>query len=211
MMKFLFDLFPVILFFGVFKWGEGHQGAAHGLVSQYVSGLISGGAIAAAQAPIILATVVGILATVLQIGYLLVRRRKVDGMLWVSLGVIAVMGGATIYFHDDNFIKWKPTILYWAFALALLVSQVFMKKNLMRKVMEESIKLPDAIWRRLGFAWIWFFAAMGLLNLFVAFVVFKGNTSAWVSFKLFGFTGIFFAFIVGQTLLLSKYIQEEEA
>ncbi|MDL2358060.1 MAG: septation protein A [Pseudomonadota bacterium] len=210
-MKFLFDLFPVILFFAVFKWGEGHQDAAGGIVSHYLSGLVSGGAVAAAQAPIMLATVVGIVATVLQIGYLLVRRRKVDGMLWLSLGIIAVMGGATIYFHDENFIKWKPTILYWAFGLALLVSQVFMKKNLMRKVMEETIKLPDAIWTRVGYAWMWFFMAMGVLNLFVAFVVYKGNTSAWVSFKLFGFTGIFFAFIVGQSLLLSKYIIEEEA
>ena len=208
-MKFLFDLVPVILFFGVFKWGEGHPDAAHAVVAQYLSGLIAGGAVTLAQAPIILATVVGIIATVLQIGYLLVRGRKVDAMLWVSLGVIAIMGGATIYFHDDNFIKWKPTILYWAFALALLVSQVFMKKNLMRKVMEATIKLPDAIWGRVGVAWIWFFFAMGLLNLFVAFVIFKGDTSAWVSFKLFGFTGIFFVFVVGQTLLLSKYIQEE--
>jgi intracellular septation protein len=210
-MKFLFDFFPVILFFAVFKWGEGHQDAAHALVSQYVSGLIAGGAVTAAQAPIILATVVGIIATVLQIGYLLVRGRKVDGMLWVSLGVIAIMGGATIYFHDDNFIKWKPTILYWAFALVLFVSQVFMQKNLMRKAMEKTIKLPDPIWARLNYAWMWFFCAMGLLNLFVAFIAFKGDTSAWVSFKLFGFTGIFFAFIVGQTLLLSKYVQEEEA
>jgi intracellular septation protein len=208
-MKFLFDLFPVILFFGVFKWGEGNQAAAHALVTQYVSGLISGGAIAAAQAPIILATVVGIIATVLQIGYLLVRRLKVDAMLWVSLGVILVMGGATIYFHDDNFIKWKPTILYWAFALGLLVAQVFMKKNAMRALMGAAMKLPDAIWTRVNFAWMGFLFAMGALNLFVAFVVFKGNTSAWVSFKLFGFTGIMFVFIIIQSLLLSKYMQEE--
>jgi intracellular septation protein len=210
-MKFLFDFFPVILFFVVFKWGEGHQEAAHALVTQYVGGLISGGTVAAAQSPIILATVVGILATVLQIGYLLVRGRKVDTMLWVSLAVILVMGGATIYFHDDNFIKWKPTILYWAFSLILLAGHVFMKKNAMRAVMEATIKLPDAIWPRVNFAWMGFFFAMGALNLFVAFVVFKDNTSAWVSFKLFGFTGLFFAFIVGQSLLLSKYIQEEEA
>jgi intracellular septation protein len=210
-MKFLFDLFPVILFFAVFKWGEGHQEAAHGVVSQYLSGLISGGAVTAAQAPVMLATVVGIIATVLQIAYLLVRGRKVDGMLWMSLGVIAIMGGATIYFHDDNFIKWKPTILYWAFALVLLVGQVFMKKNLMRSAMEKTMKLPEPIWPRLNYAWMWFFFALGLLNLFVAFVVFKGNTSAWVSFKLFGVTGIFFAFVVGQTLMLSKYIVEDEA
>ena len=210
-MKFLFDLFPVILFFAVYKWGEGHQDSAHGVVSQYLSGLISGGAVTPAQAPVILATVVGIVATVLQIAYLLVRGRKVDGMLWVSLGVIGVMGGATIYFHDDNFIKWKPTILYWAFALILLIGQVFMKKTLMRSAMEPTMKLPEPIWPRLNFAWMWFFFAMGLLNLFVAFVVFKGNTSAWVSFKLFGVTGIFFAFVVGQTLMLSKYIVEDEA
>ena len=210
-MKFLFDLFPVILFFGVFKWGEAHQDAAHGIVLQYFGALISGGALTPAQAPIIFATVVGIIATVLQIGYLLVRGRKVDGMLWVSLVVIVVMGGATIYFHDDNFIKWKPTILYWAFGLALLVSQVFLKKNLLRKGMEANMKLPDLMWTRLNYAWVWFLFALGLLNLFVAFVVFKDNLSAWVNFKVFGATGIFFAFVVGQTLMLSKYIVEEES
>jgi intracellular septation protein len=208
-MKFLFDLFPVILFFVVFKLGEGDQQAAHALVTQYLGGLMSGGEIAVSQAPIMLATAVGIIATVLQIAYLLARGRKVDGMLWVSLGVIAIMGGATIYFHDDNFIKWKPTILYWVFAAALFVSQVVFKNNLMRKVMEATIKLPDAIWDRVGYAWMVFFTLMGALNLFVAFVVFKADTSAWVSFKLFGFTGLFFAFVVGQTLLLSKYIQED--
>ncbi|MDB5937381.1 MAG: septation protein [Massilia sp.] len=208
-MKFLFDLFPVILFFIVYKLGEGHQETANALVSHYLSGLISGGTVAASQAPVILATVVGIIATVLQIGYLLVRGRKVDGMLWVSLGIIGVMGGATIYFHDDNFIKWKPTILYWTFALALLVG-MFMRKNLIRKAMEENIKLPDAVWARLGFAWAAFFVLLGVLNLFVAFVFFKNDTSSWVSFKLFGVTGLFFVFIIGQGFLLAKYVEEEE-
>jgi intracellular septation protein len=208
-MKFLFDLFPVILFFVVYKLGQGNQDAAHAIVGQYLGGLVSGGAVTPAQAPIMLATAVAIVATVLQIAYLLVRGRKVDGMLWMSLGVIVVMGGATIYFHDENFIKWKPTILYWAFALALFVGQVLFRKNLMRKVMEATIQLPDAIWNRVGYAWMVFFAAMGLLNLLVAFVIFKADTGAWVSFKLFGFTGIFFAFIVGQTLYLSKYLRED--
>jgi len=207
-MKFLFDLFPVILFFIVFRIGEGHQEAAHALVTQYMGGLISGGAVPAAQAPIMLATAVGIVATLLQIGYLLVRRRKVDGMLWLSLGVIVVMGGLTIYFHDENFIKWKPTILYGAFALALFVAQVGMRNNLMRKVMQEQISLPDAVWARLGYAWMAFFAFQGVLNLLMAFVVFKDNTSAWVSYKMFGATGLFFVFVVVQTLMLSKYIQE---
>jgi intracellular septation protein len=209
-MKFLFDLFPVILFFIAYRLGAGNQDAAHALALQTMGGLVAGGNLSPEQAPIMLATAVGIVATVLQIGYLLARGRKVDGMLWLSLGVIVVMGGATIYFHDENFIKWKPTILYWAFAVAMFVAQFGFKNNLMRKVMEEQIKLPNAVWDRVGLAWIAFMAAMGLLNLVMAFVVFKGNTSAWVSFKMFGATGLFFAFVVVQTLMLSKYIQEQE-
>jgi intracellular septation protein len=209
-MKFLFDLFPVILFFIVFKLGENHQEAAHALAVQYMGGLIAGGSVSPEQSPIMLATAVGIVATVLQIVYLIARGRKVDGMLWLSLGVIVVMGGLTIYFHDDNFIKWKPTILYFAFALALLVAQLGFRTNLMRKVMEEQVKLPEAVWNRVGYAWIGFFAFQGVLNLVMAFIVFKGNTSAWVSYKMFGATGLFFAFVVIQTLMLSKHIQEQE-
>jgi intracellular septation protein len=209
-MKFLFDLFPVILFFIVFKLGETHQEAAHALAIQYMGGLVAGGSLSPEQSPIMLATAVGIVATVLQIVYLLVRGRKVDGMLWLSLGVIVVMGGLTIYFHDENFIKWKPTILFFAFALALLVAQLGFRTNLMRKVMEEQVKLPESVWARVGYAWIGFFLFQGVLNLVMAFVVFKGNTSAWVSYKMFGATGLFFAFVVIQTLMLSKHIQEQE-
>jgi len=208
-MKFLFDLFPILLFFLVYKLGDSHQEAAHALATQYLGGLVSGGQLSASQSPIMLATATGIVATVLQIAYLLVRGRKVDGMLWLSLGVIAVMGGATIYFHDDTFIKWKPTILYWAFALALFVAQFGFKRNLMRAAMEENIQLPEPIWNRVGYAWMGFLTAMGVLNLYVAFVLFKTDTSAWVSFKVIWCTGIFFVFIFVQMLFLSKYIKED--
>jgi intracellular septation protein len=207
-MKFLFDLFPLILFFLVYRFAEGHQDAAHALAMQTMGGLVSGGTLTPAQSPIMLATAVAIIATVLQILYLMARGRKVDGTLWLSLVIIVVMGGATIYFHDENFIKWKPTILYWAFALALFVAQALFRTNLIRKVMEAQIRLPEPVWVRLNYVWAGFFAAAGVLNLFMAFVVFKGNTAAWVSFKVFGFTAIFFAFIVVQTLMLSKHIQE---
>jgi intracellular septation protein len=210
-MKFLFDFFPILLFFGVFKLGERNPETAFEIASQYLSGLISGGAIKPDQAPIMLATVVVILATVFQIAYVKLRGRKVDGMLWVSFAIITLFGGATIYFHDENFIKWKPTILYWVFALALFVAQFGFKKNLMRQVMEQTIKLPEAVWNKVGLSWMGFFFVLGLLNLFVAFVVYKTDTSAWVSFKLFGITGIFFVFIIAQTLFLSKYIEEEKA
>ena len=206
-MKFLFDLFPVLLFFGVFKWAGGHADAAQGFVSQYLSGFVSGGAIGPSQAPILLATAVAIVATLCQIGYLLARKRKVDAMLWVSLAIITVFGGATIYFHDETFIKWKPTVLYWSFAAALLISQVFMKKNLIRVMMEKQLALPEQLWARVGLAWIVFFIGMGVLNLYVAF---NYTTDQWVTFKMFGGMGLMFAFIIGQSLLLAKYIKESE-
>jgi intracellular septation protein len=209
-MKFLFDLFPVILFFVVFKLADGNQDAAHAFAMQYMGGMFADGNLTPAQSPIILATAVSVIATVLQILYLLARGRKVDGTLWMSLGVITVMGGATIYFHDAKFILWKPTILYWAFALALFVAQFGFRNNLIRKVMEAQIRLPEPVWIKVNYAWMTFFALIGVLNLFMAFVVFKDNFGAWVSFKLFGVTGIFFAFIVIQTLMLSKHIQEQE-
>jgi intracellular septation protein len=207
-MKFLFDLFPVILFFIVFKWGEGHAASAQSVVHQYLSGLVAGnGAVALDQAPILLATAVAIVATLAQIGYLLARRRKVDGMLWMSLVIIGVFGSATIYFHNENFIKWKPTVLYWCFSLALLVSQLFMGKNLIRTMLEKQLALPDPVWTRLNFAWAGFFAFMGFLNLLIAFGL-NLSTATWVNFKLFGATGLMFVFVIGQTIYLSKYMKD---
>src|SRR5438876_7567352 len=170
-MKFLFDLFPVLLFFAMFKWGEGHIDAAQSLAAQTMSGLVSGGIVTTAQAPIMLATAVAIAASFAQIGYLLLRKRKVDGMLWVSLGIIGLLGAATIYFHNDTFIKWKPTVLYWFFAISMCVSQILFKKNLIRSAKEEQIHLPDPVWQRLALAWTAFFFSMGFINLFVAFVL----------------------------------------
>ena len=205
-MKFLFDLFPVILFFIVFKWGEGHAATAQSLVQQYLSGLISGtGVIALDQAPIILATAVAILATLCQIGYLLIRRHKVDGMLWMSLGIITIFGGATIYFHSDTFIKWKPTVLYWCFTAGLLISQFVLKKNIIRNMLGHQMALPEPVWTRLNLAWAAFFAFMGALNLVVAF---NFPTATWVNFKLFGGTGLMLLFVVAQTVFLSKYLKD---
>ena len=210
-MKFLFDLLPVALFFGVFRLAKLFEQAAYAFVSTYMGVFISGGTIKPDQAPIMLATAVVIVATVLQIAYVKARGRDVDGMLWVSFLIITVFGGLTIYLHNENFILWKPTILYWVFAIAMAVSQFGLKKNLMRQTMEEQIKLPDVVWHRVGLAWMVFFTALGFINLLAAFVIFKGNDSAWVNFKLFGITGIMLAFIVAQTLYLSKYIEEEQA
>ncbi|HYC43633.1 MAG TPA: septation protein A [Noviherbaspirillum sp.] len=204
-MKFLFDLFPVILFFAMFKWGEGNPDAAQSLAQQYLGGLTSGAA-TSAQAPIMLATAIAILATFAQIGYLLLRRRKVDGMLWVSLAIITVFGGATIYFNNETFIKWKPTVLYWCFGAALVVAHMLFGKNLIRLMMEKQIALPDLVWQRLNLSWAGFFAAMGLVNLYVAY---SFPTAFWVNFKLFGFTGLMIAFVVAQSVFLSKHVKDQ--
>ncbi|MFI4940506.1 MAG: septation protein A [Burkholderiales bacterium] len=209
-MKFLFDLFPVILFFAMFKWGDAHPGAAHDLVNHYLSGFIAGGSVSATQAPVLLATAIAIIATAAQIGFLLIRRKKVDAMLWISLAVIVFFGGLTIYFNNEKFIKLKPTVLYWCFAVALLLSQLVLKKNVIRTMMEKQITLPDQVWQRLNFAWIGFFTAMGLINLFVAFVLFQDNLAAWVNFKLFGGMGLMFVFVICQSIFLSKYLENQK-
>lgn len=210
-MKFLFDFIPLILFFAAFKLGGFYPAETHALVEQYLSGVISGGVIAQDQAPLIFATAVCILATVLQIGYLLARGQKVHGMLWLTLGVVGIFGGLTIYLHDNKFIQWKPTLIYWLTSAGLLLAQVFFKKNMIRQGMESQFKLPDDIWQKLLFAWIAFFAFMGALNLYVAFVFYKDNLDAWVSFKAFGSTGLFFVFSIGQAFVLTKYLEDEKA
>ncbi len=179
-MKFLFDLFPVILFFIAFKAGD-----------------------------IFIATGVTIAATFAQIGWLLLRKKKIDVMLWVSLGIVVVAGGLTLLLHDETFIKWKPTILYWAFAIGLGGSSLLFGKNLIRSVLESQVKLPDPVWENLNLAWIGFFIFMGCANLAVAFA-FNLSTDTWVNFKLFGGMGLMLLFALAQGLVLSKYSEEKE-
>lgn len=177
-MKFLFDLFPIILFFIAYKFGG-----------------------------IYIATGVSIGASIFQIGYLLLRRKKVDTMMWVSLGIIVVLGGATLISHNDTFIKWKPTALYWLFAAALLISPLVFKKNIIRSMLSEQITLPDPIWRKLNWSWAIFFIVMGLVNRYVALTY---STDVWVNFKLFGSTAMMFIFIIGQGVVLNKYLDNKK-
>jgi intracellular septation protein len=175
-MKFLFDLFPVILFFVAYK-----------LFDIYV------------------ATAVAIAATFVQVGWLKLRGRKVEPMLWASLGIIVVFGGATLLLHDETFIKWKPTILYWLFAATLAGALAF-KRNLIRSLLGEQLQLPDHAWSKLNWSWAGFFAFMGAANLFVAY---SFSTDAWVNFKLFGGIGLMLLFVLAQGLFLSRYIEEK--
>ena len=207
-MKFLFDLFPVILFFASFKLSEGSPQAAADLIGPILGALGLDAAISAKQAPILVATLVVILATALQIGWVWLRHGKVDKMLWVSLVLVVFFGGLTLVFHDETFIKWKPTVLYWVFASVLLFSAGILKKNLIRGMLEVQVQLPDPLWQKLNLAWVAFFAVMGVLNLLIAFA-FDLPTNVWVNFKLFGGMGLMLVFIIGQGVFLAKYIEEK--
>jgi len=175
-MKFLFDLFPVIVFFAAFKLAD-----------------------------IYVATTTAIVATFLQVAWLKLRRKPVEPMLWASLGLIVVFGGATLLLRDETFIKWKPTVLYWLFGVVLLASDLIFRRNLIRAMLGAQVQLPNPVWTKLNWAWVGFFAFMGALNLYVAF---NFPTDLWVNFKLFGGMGLMLLFVIAQALFLARYIED---
>jgi intracellular septation protein len=175
-MKFLFDLFPLALFFAAWSFYD-----------------------------IFVATAAAIAASVMQVAWMWLRHRRVDNMLWLTLAIMVVFGGATLALRDPTFIKLKPTVLYWAFAAALIGAQVFIGKNLIRIMMERQLRLPDAVWGRLNASWVGFFVVMGILNLYVAFMY---SEAIWVKFKVFGGIGLMLAFVVLQALMLARYVED---
>jgi intracellular septation protein len=202
-MKLLFDLFPVILFFVTFKYyGSNPEGAADLLGS-----LLGSAVLDVKQAPILLATVVVIVATMAQIAWVHFRHGKVDKMLWISLVLVTVFGGMTLIFQDETFIKWKPTILYWVFAGTMAFSALVLKKNPIKAMLGEQMTLPETVWDKVNLSWIAFFLFMGALNLIVAF---NFSTDIWVDFKLFGGMGLLLLFVFGQGLMLSKYVEDKQ-
>lgn len=178
-MKFLFDLFPIILFFIAFKFGD-----------------------------IYTATIVAMVATIGQILWVYYRHRKIDAMQWVSLIMILVFGSLTIFLHDKTFIQLKPTALYWLFSGTLFVSAQFFRKNWIQVLMGKQVTLKsenaDSVWHSLNKAWAIFFFLMGVLNLYVAF---EYSEETWVNFKLFGSTGLLIAFVIAQGLWLSRHME----
>lgn len=176
LMKFLFDLFPVALFFiAINVWD------------------------------IYIATAVAIAATFVQVGWLMLRKKKIEPMLWASLGIIVVFGGLTLYLRDKTFILWKPTVLYWLFG-GVLAGGALAGRNLVRALLSQQMRLPDPIWARLNWSWVAFFVFMGIANLVVAF---NFSEKAWAAFKLFGGMGLMLAFIVAQSAFLAKYVEDE--
>lgn len=202
-MKLLFDLFPVILFFIAFKYAE----KSPDLAASWVASLLGSATIDIKQAPILLATIVVIVATIAQIAWVRFKHGKVDKMLWISLVLVVVFGSMTLIFQDEAFIKWKPTILYWVFAVSMIFSALVLKKNAIKAMLGEQLQLPEPVWAKVNYSWAAFFALMGVLNLIFAF---NFPTDVWVNFKLFGGMGLMLLFVIAQGFMLSKYIQEEK-
>ena len=179
LMKFLVEFLPLILFFVAFKW----QG-------------------------IYVATATAIVAAVLQFAWFRLRGRPITTMQWLSLGIIVVFGGATLLLQDDRFIRWKPTVLYWACGVTLLVGRVFFRSNWLTRVMPtDELTLPDAVWTRLTWAWIAFFVAMGCLNLYVAF---NYSLDTWANFKVWWSMGIILAWSLAQGAYMARHMPPED-
>jgi intracellular septation protein len=207
-MKLLLDFLPILLFFGTYKYAEAHKDWAAVFATEHFGFMVSGGMVGEKEAPVLLSTLVVIAATALQVAWLKARGKKIDTMLWVSLGLIVVLGGATVWFHNETFIKWKPSVLYWVMALALWVSANLFGKDILRQMIGDQLKLPDPIWKQLTLLWCAFFAVMGVINILVAY---NFSTDSWVNYKLFGGTGLMIAFMIAQGLYVSRHIEEEEA
>ncbi|TAN49397.1 MAG: septation protein A [Methylococcaceae bacterium] len=175
-MKLLSDFLPVILFFAAYK----------------IYGIYT-------------ATAVAMAATLILVGYSWLRYRRVEMMSLLTLGIILLFGGLTLFFQDEQFIKWKPTIINWLFGAAFLLSRWWGKQPLLERMMQGNLELPDSVWRRLNYLWITFFFTMGAVNLLV---IYNFDTETWVNFKLFGMLGLTFAFILGQSVYLYRYLPE---
>jgi len=181
MKKFLFDLFPLILFFVAYRFAD-----------------------------IYVATAVAMVAAIGQIAYIKIRHQPIEGTHWINLVVIVLFGGATLWLQNDAFIKWKPTVLYWLFAAILLGSQLLLGRNLLQKLLGAKVTLTDRGWSGLNISWSAFFAFAGAVNLFVAFSGFF-TESQWVNFKVFGLMGLLVLFVIAQSLWLSKHMVEPDA
>jgi intracellular septation protein len=207
-MKILLDFLPILLFFVTFKYAEGHQEWAAAFATEHLGFVVAGGQVGITEAPVLLSTVVVIIASLAQVAWLKARGKKVDLMLWISLVLVVVLGGLTVWLHSETFIKWKPTGLYWAMGLSFLVSQFAFRRNLLKLMLGEQLQLPEAVWTRLSLAWVGFFAMMGVLNLWVAI---NFSTATWVNFKLFGGIGLMLLFTLAQGLYIGRHLPADNS
>jgi len=185
-MKFLYDLFPLLLFFAAYKFYD-----------------------------IYVATGVAIVASIVQVAGFWLRHRRFETMQVVTLGIIAVFGGLTIALHDDTFIKWKPTLVYWILGALVLGSQWIGRRTIIDRMLSAQVTLSEPVWRRLNLAWGTFFLALGALNLYVAFFYRPdldetARRDIWVNFKVFGLMAITIVFVIAQAFYMTRHMPHDK-
>jgi intracellular septation protein len=202
--KLLFDLFPVAAFFIAYRIGKSFPDESAAFVAA-AFGPVAVSATFPDLVAVIIATTIAIVATLLQVGWLLVRRQQVKPMLWLSAILIVAFGGMTIWLQNELFIKWKPSLLYWSFAAILIGGRVLFRRNLLSALLGSELPLAPAIWDRLLWMWAGFFTVLGGANLYVAY---SYTTEQWVDFKTFGLIGLTFAFVLGLGVYLTRHLKE---
>ena len=175
-MKQLLEFFPILLFFIAYKAYD-----------------------------IYIATAVVIGATIIQVAIAWFKYRKVETMQWITLGLVIVFGGATIILHDEQYLKWKFSIIEWLFGLAFLSSHFIGQKTFIERMMGSNLTLPANIWQRLNFSWASFFISVGFINVYV---MYNYNTDDWVTFKNFIAPALMVVFMVVQMSFIYKYIPD---
>jgi len=205
-MKLLFDVLPLVFFFATYKIAGRmpDQGAA--FATHWLGAIVQGGLVGATEAPALLATVVVLVATLVQVAWTKAVGRKVDTALWISLVLIVIFGGLTVWFHNQMFIMWKPSIYFWGTALVFWGSAALFGKNLFRSMLGAELELPDTVWQRLNFSWVALCALIGLLNILVVYLL----RDYWVAFHTFGTVGLMLAFFVGVFFYLGKHLEPHQ-
>ena len=180
-MKFLFDFFPALAF----------------LIALFIPENREEG--------IYLATKVIIVTSILQVAISWLVTRRVEKQYLLILAIVLVLGTATLLLHDERFIKWKPTLVFWIFSTICIASQFIGNKNIPRRVMEKMFAAPDIVWLRVNISLVSFFVLLGFSNLYVSK---NFPTETWAFFKVFGILGINFVFMIGLVVYLSRYMIE---
>lgn len=170
----LFEFLPIVLFFVIYK-----------LKGIYV------------------ATGVLIVTSLIQLGVIWWRERKIRKMPLIVAILAVGLGGLTIALHDPEFIKWKFSVVYWLFGIVFIGSAFIGKKTLVERMMGSQITLPAPIWRRLNLSWALFFVLLGGVN---TWVIYNLTTDQWVDFKFYGVLGATLLFVIGQALYLARHI-----
>ena len=180
-MKFLFDFFPLVAFLVAFYYPEDReQGIYLGIQAM-------------------------IIASAIQIIVYWLMTRKFEKMHVITLILTVILGGATFYFQDMRFFKWKPTAVNWIFALVFIGSHFIGKKPIIRRMMDHAISVPNEIWSKLNLAWAGFFIFAGAINLYIAY---NFSTEFWVNFKVYGLLGLTFIFAIAQAMYMSQHIKD---